>query len=631
MAILGFANSQVTSNALVQDARRNLSAAGSETARQLDEFILDELERVRNEADTLGSFAYFNGDRSADAQYDVAQLLRRARARDPLNIVSYAVLDLAGNVLFTTTQDEVGTQEAGVDYLDVPLSTGRAYVSPVVFEQPDRAYFYFSNPVFDLQGSAITVLRIKYRASIWQELIARRTGVLGGESFAVLFDENFLHLAHGATQEAIFRLVVPLPDEEAANLRISGRLPDVPQETIADDLVDLNDRLATVDMTPIFEATDLATGARINQVAVARMGQQPWLVAYFQPQDVLLAPIDAQVRNTFVLTLVVAGIVTLATGAVAQILARPIVRLTEVATRVAEGDLDAVAPVETQDEIGVLAQTFNTMTRQLRMSLTGLETRIAQRTLALRLSSEVSRRLSNILEPDELVREVVEQVRAAFNFYHVHIYLLDQQTGRLNMAGGTGEPGRIMLERGHFMQPGQGLVGRAAEQNKPILVRDVESEPRWFRNDLLPLTRSELAVPIVAAGEVLGVLDVQSSEIGGLDQQDVIILESIANQVGTALSNARSFQEAQRATEREALINRITQSIQSTSDVDEALQVAVRELGEALGSPQAHVRLRSERLAEGKAANGRGAGRRDGPLRGDAKRRDVTPPGDDKT
>ncbi|GAB4580859.1 MAG: hypothetical protein Fur0022_36030 [Anaerolineales bacterium] len=247
---------------------------------------------------------------------------------------------------------------------------------------------------------------------------------------------------------------------------------------------------------------------------------------------------------------VIFGLV-LATAGTAAILAvfaalhitRPIQALVTVAEEIRDGNLTKQAEPSELRELDTLAKTFNSMTTQVSQTLESLEQRVADRTQALKTSAEVSRYLSTILYEDQLVDEVARLIRSSFRYYHVNIYLFDEKKEKLILVAGTGQIGHTMLSENYQIPRTQGLIGQAANTNQPVLVPDVRQNPVWLSNPWLPETQAELVVPIARGEQVLGVIDIQQNMVNGLRQEDVDLIQSIANQLAVALLNAQYFEQ----------------------------------------------------------------------------------------
>ncbi len=234
-----------------------------------------------------------------------------------------------------------------------------------------------------------------------------------------------------------------------------------------------------------------------------------------------------------------------------------------------------------------LREAMSLQSQELARTNETLRSRAAQ----LELIVGIVGRMSGILDRRELINSVVEIIGKSLDYYHVHIYLFDEQRQTLIMSGGTGEAGQKMAMQGHRITVGKGIVGTAAQSNLAVVAPTVRQHRNWLPNPLLPETRAEVAVPIRRAERVLGVLDVQHDVAGGLSRGDADVLQTIADQIAVALENAQLYEQVQRKAQQEQHLNSITQKMQSTEDVDEALRITVRELGRAMGGVRTGVRL----------------------------------------
>jgi GAF domain-containing protein len=216
-------------------------------------------------------------------------------------------------------------------------------------------------------------------------------------------------------------------------------------------------------------------------------------------------------------------------------------------------------------------------------------------TLQLQTAAEISRVATSVLDPGELMRQTVDLIRDRFGFYYVGLFLLDEAKRWAMLQAGTGEPGRQMLEAGHRLQVGgESMVGWCTANAQARIALDVGEEAVRFDNPLLPKTRSEMALPLISRGQIVGALTVQSAEVAAFSEEDIAVLQTVTDQVANALENARLFKETQRLAQRERTVSQITGKLRSALNLETILQTTVEELGQALGASEAIVRLGTE-------------------------------------
>jgi len=168
-----------------------------------------------------------------------------------------------------------------------------------------------------------------------------------------------------------------------------------------------------------------------------------------------------------------------------------------------------------------------------------------KRATELQTVAKVSTAASTILEARILLQNVVDLTKDNFGLYHTHIYLVDGPTGMLVLTAGAGEVGRRMVSEGRSipLNRAQSLVARAAREREAVIVNDVRAAPDFLPHPLLPDTRSEMAVPMIAGDHLLGVFDVQHDQSGYFTDEDVRIQTTLAAQVAVALQNANLYAE----------------------------------------------------------------------------------------
>jgi GAF domain-containing protein len=174
------------------------------------------------------------------------------------------------------------------------------------------------------------------------------------------------------------------------------------------------------------------------------------------------------------------------------------------------------------------------------------EMALERRARQLQAVAEVAREATSILDVSELLQRTVVLVSEVFGFYHTGIFMLDELKQYAVLRAASSEGGQHMLERSHQLPVGRvGVVGYVAETNEPRIAFDVGDDAVYFDNPDLPETRSEMALPLAVRGEVIGVLDVQSTEPSAFTEEDVAVLRVLADQLAIAIENARLVQRTE--------------------------------------------------------------------------------------
>ena len=182
---------------------------------------------------------------------------------------------------------------------------------------------------------------------------------------------------------------------------------------------------------------------------------------------------------------------------------------------------------------------------------------LQRRVVQIRTAAEISRSLGTILNPQELLQHVADLIQTRFDLYYVGVFLVDDSRRFASLAAGTGEAGEKMITENHQLSVGgSSMIGWATTHGKPRISRDVGQENIRFRNPHLPLTRSELALPLTTGNQVIGAISVQSTQMNAFDEDDITILQSIADSLSIALENARLFQQFEKSLREIEQLNR---------------------------------------------------------------------------
>jgi len=216
-----------------------------------------------------------------------------------------------------------------------------------------------------------------------------------------------------------------------------------------------------------------------------------------------------------------------------------------------------------------------------------------RRARQLETSASVSQSAGQILDLEILMPQLVNLIRDAFRYDHVQIFLLDEPGEFAELRASTGDAGQQLLGIKHKLKKGsQSVIGQVIEHAVPQIALDIAaSDVVHAPNPYLPLTRSEMALPLSIKGRVVGALDVQSNRPNAFGDEDVSVLTTLAAQISVALENANLYEAAQQQADKMGFLFEITNTAAAADTLDEALQNVAERLHTSLNASSTAIYL----------------------------------------
>lgn len=352
---------------------------------------------------------------------------------------------------------------------------------------------------------------------------------------------------------------------------------------------------------PVFAAAAAAPSGTLrydNSEGTPVLAAYEWLpdwqmgVVVELPRAEVLADLNQLAPFTAALIVAAALLTMVAVAFSSNRMIRPLARLAEFAQRISRGDWRVRLPEDRADEVGALSAAFNRMAQQLSDLYLSLEQKVEDRTRQVRTAAEVARAITSTPSLEDLLRRAVDLIRDQFGYDHVSIFLLDEEARYAVLRESTGDVGALLKARRYQIEVGsQSMIGWVTANNRPRLATDVGQDPVHLANELLPDTRSEAAIPLQVTGRVLGALDVQSKKPDAFSQEDLEILQTLADQLSAALLNARLAERSAKAADRARLISQLTVELSGKQELADILQTTAQALHRGLGKSEVVIRV----------------------------------------
>ena len=554
LIIVSTRNITQTQQALTKGAEVSLRSSAQQTANSLDTFIQSTLNSIQIESQFSDFSEYLALARSEQAgnieQAKARDLLKKISGKDPVNLISYTLIDSDGKILLDSAEVGISTDESGEVYFSQVRFSERPVVTAVTYSDETTTIIQFAARILNKNGDFIGVLRAKYNSAVLQAVITESVGETTDAS-VLLLDQLNIRMADTKNPDLVLKSIIPLELPDYLLAVDTKRFLNTPREEQATNYLDLDLALDNAAQQPFFQTEISPNTAGDDSIAVAFLRTQPWTVAYSRPTSLFLADVQKQINSNIILLIATSIIAAIIATLIARALTNPIAALAKVANLISQGDFSARAQVKTSDEIGILAISFNSMTAQVQSLLQGLEQRIQERTvdlqkntLQLETIADVAREIAIIRDMDTLLNVSVNLIQERLKYYHVGIFLVDEFNEYAVLQAASSVAAEKMLKNNYKLKVGQtGLVGNVTRTGQAYIALDVGKDAVHFENPYLPETRSEITLPLRSHSLTIGALDIQAVIPNAFGERDIQTLQILADQLSAAIENAQLAQQ----------------------------------------------------------------------------------------
>lgn len=569
LALLGIAlvvntlaGSIYTRRLIRQEAARLQTEVASRVALEIEEFLRRKVDRL---ADLSASAALYELG-GKEQRLLVLLMLKNDKA-----FTEATILDAEGMEVLKVSERRVYLPGDLVDQSDAAkfktAIRGENYISPVYTSDKAEPYVTVAVPLKVTPHEVAGVVTAEANLKILWEVIG---GIeFGRAGYAYLVDGRGNLIAHRDPSLVLRR----------TNLR---GLPQI-QEFLRSP--------GGSDPSPGGEDEGI-TGQRVLSTFASVHGLG-WAVILEEPVDVALA--DIRRAERYAMILLGAGMLlgALIIVWVGNRITGPILDLRRGAEIIAQGNLGHRVEIKTEDEIGQLAREFNRMAGELQTSYATLEQKVEQRTSELSALYDVTATVNQSLDPDVLLREVIDKILAVTYFSGARIYLLDPEGKELRLRAHQGVS-QEFASKTATDQVGVGINGRVVSTGKPLIFEDLQTDPRYAELAHGRLAQKAgyhayISVPLKAKEKIIGVINFVGNEVHEISAKDIALFTSMANQIGIALENASLFEQVKVRSQQLAVLNAITTTVNRSLEPDVVLKESVEKVCDLLGFDAAWI------------------------------------------